>query len=137
MLLLNGSLNFASTTEEGCVVGLIGWMRRVGGVVVIGEVLVGTFAEEVLPLRGAEVGQGRWVGGDCCEPVVKNHMELRSDGSSVEAQNEGDSGGMLRAHANEDLSLRAGLPAWQLLAVRDLLVEDVNGAPPHVKVLKL
>ena len=119
------------TTEEGCVVGLV------GGIIIVREVLVGTFAEEVLPLRGAEVGQGCWVRGDCCEPVIEDDMKLGSDGSSVKAQNEGDSGGMLRAHANENLSLRAGLPAWQLLAICDLLVEDVNRTPPHVKVLEL
>ena len=69
---------------------VIGWWLRSGVIVVILEVLVSTFTKKVLPLWRAEVRKGRRIGGNRREPVVEDDMKLGRDGSSVEAEDEGD-----------------------------------------------
>ena len=44
---------------------------------------------------------------------------------------------MFGANADEDLPLGARLPMWKLLAIGDLLVEDVDGTSPNMEVLEL
>ena len=91
----------------------------------------------VFPLWCAEVWQRRRIGGDGGKPVIEDDMELGSNCASVEAEDKGDRGCMFGAHADKDLSLGARFPTWKLLAIGDLLVEDVDGTSRNMEVLEL
>jgi hypothetical protein len=74
---------------------LLGFCRRRGDVlyfiVLIGrKILIGGFAEEGVPVGAVEVGEFGRIGDNGSKPIIERHMELRSDGSRLEIQNERD-----------------------------------------------
>jgi hypothetical protein len=105
---------------------LIGW-----------KILIGRFAEEGVPVGAVEIGELRRIGHDSGEPIIEGHMELRSDGPCFEIQDEGDRTRVPITHPHVHVALRARLPSRDLLASRDSVIEDIDGAAPHVKISKL
>jgi hypothetical protein len=52
---------------------------------VAGDVLIGRFTKEGMPIRKCG-----WIGHNCGKPIVEGHMELRSDGSGLEIEDQGN-----------------------------------------------
>jgi hypothetical protein len=105
---------------------LIGW-----------KVLIRRFAEEGVPVGAVEVGELGWIGHNGCEPIIERYMELRSDGSCLEVEDQGDRTRVPITHPHVHVALRARLPSRDLLASRDSVVENVNRTAPHVEISKL
>lgn len=63
-------------------------------------------------------------------------MVLRRDGACVEVQHQRYRGCVLGTHADEDVASGAWLPSWELLAISDGAIENVDWAAPDMAVLK-
>jgi hypothetical protein len=88
---------------------LIGW-----------KVLIGRFTEEGMPVGAIEVGELGWISHDSSKPIIERHMELRSDGSGLKIQHQGDHTRVPIAHPHVHVAFRARLPSRDLLATRDV-----------------
>jgi hypothetical protein len=116
---------------------LIGFGRRRGHildfVILIGwKILIGRFAEEGVPVGAVEVGELGWIRNNGSKPIIERHMELRSDGASLEIQDKGDRTGVPIAHPHVHVAFRARLPSRDLLASRDSVIKNVDRTTPHV-----
>jgi hypothetical protein len=102
---------------------LIGW-----------KILIGGFTEEGVPVGAVEIGEFGWISHNCSKPIIERHMELRSDGSGLEIEDKGDRARVPIAHPHVHVALRARLPARDLLASRDSVIEDVDRTAPHMEI---
>jgi hypothetical protein len=121
---------------------LLGFGRRrcyvLDFIVLIGwKVLIGGFAEQGVPIGAVEVGELGWIGHNSSKPVVESYMELRSDGSCLEVEDQGDRTRVPIAHSHVHVALRSRFPSRDLLASRDSVIENVNRTAPHMKISKL
>jgi hypothetical protein len=121
---------------------LLGFGRRgrhvLDFIVLIGwKILIGGFTEEGVPVGAVEVGEFGRIGDNCSKPIIERHMELRSDGSRLEIQNERDHTRVLITHPHVHVALRTRLPSRDLLAAGDSVIEDVDRTAPHVQISKL
>jgi hypothetical protein len=105
---------------------LIGW-----------KILIRRFTEEGMPVRAVEVGELGWIGHNCSKPIIERYMKLWSDGPRLEVQHQRDHTRVPIAHSHVHVVLRARLPARDLLASRESVIEDVNRTAPHVKITEL
>lgn len=97
----------------------------------------GIGAKKVDPLGSFKVRQGRGITGDCCKPVVKHDVELRSDGSGAKIEDERDRASMSLARANVHVSFGSWRPLWNLLTISNPLVKNIDWATPDMQVLEL
>jgi hypothetical protein len=121
---------------------LLGFGRRRGHVldfiILVGwKILIGRFAEEGVPVGTVEVGELGRIGHNGCKPIIERHMELRSDGSGLEVEDQQDRTGVPITHSHVHVALRSRLPSRDLLSSRDSVIEDVDRTAPHVQISKL
>ena len=103
----------------------------------IGWILEHRITKETLPFVGFEGRQLTSGGGDGGEPVVVNKVELSGDASSVGIQEKGNCGGMIWGEAEVDVTCGARLPARNLLAIRNPLVQHIARAAPDHEIVEL
>jgi hypothetical protein len=121
---------------------LLGFGRRrrhvLNFIILIGrEILIGRFAEEGVPVRAVKIGELGWISHNSCEPIIEGHMKLGSDGAGLKIQDEGNRTRVPITHPHVHVALRSRLPARDLLASRDSVIENVNRTAPHMKISKL
>ena len=70
-------------------IGVGGFISSRGGIIIVKKILVSAVAEELGPFVGAEVWKLFGISCHSSEPVVEDNMELRSDGTGVQVEDEG------------------------------------------------
>jgi hypothetical protein len=127
--------------SEAALPRLLGFGRRgdlLDLIVLIGrKVLIGGFTEEGVPVGAVEIGEFGRIGHNCSKPIVERYMELRSDGSCLEVEDQGDRARVPITHSHVHVALRARLPSRDLLASRDSVIENVDRTAPHMEISKL
>jgi hypothetical protein len=116
---------------------LLGIGRRRGHIldfiILVGwKILIGRFAEEGVPV--GELGR---IGHNSGKPIIERYMELGSDGAGLEIQDKGDRTRVPITHPHVHVAFRARLPSRDLLAARDSVIEDIDGAAPHMQITEL
>jgi hypothetical protein len=120
------------------LLGFGGRRNRLNLIILIGrEVLIGRFTEEGVPVGAVEVRELGWIGHNGGKPIIEGHVELRSDGSCLEVEDQRDRTRVPITHPHVHVALRARLPSRDLLASRDSVIENVNRTAPHMKISKL
>ena len=93
--------------------------------VIIWHMLPGSGAKRLAPFVAVKVGQAIDVGVNSLEPIVEHDMMLGGCHACLEVQHLGSNRRMLVAHTHASSTRRTRLPAWQLVPIRNLLVEDM------------
>jgi hypothetical protein len=77
----------------------------------IEDILVRRVSKELVPLGRGKIGKSLRCGTDGCKPIIENDMELGSDGSGIEVQDERDRRGMTGTETNVHVAGGSGLPS--------------------------
>ena len=93
--------------------------------------------EELAPFVGLEVGQLVRRGCNGGEPIIEDDMEAGGDGAGVRIESNGNTACVFAGESHVDNSLGAGVPAGNLLAISEMLIELVDWASPRVQVVEL
>jgi hypothetical protein len=106
-------------------------------IIIIKRMMVSVGTKHLSPFGCIEVRKLVWGRGNSGKPVIKYNVPLRSDGASFRIQHKGNSVGMGWGETKVDHSGGPGLPSVDLLAISQLLLEDIGGTAKDMKVVKI
>lgn len=112
------------------------WRVPILDPVLILNILVFRFTEQLLPLRAVEVGKLLRSAGHRGKPVIKHHMVWGGDGPGARVEHSRSGGQMFVGNTNKDNTFAFGLPSWQLLSISNALVQKVGRRSPDMNVME-
>jgi hypothetical protein len=113
---------------------LRGWRHCIRWIIFVVRKGEGGVPKQSAPLGRIEIWESFKVGHHSSKSIVKDDVPLWRNGAGSGVQDKSNAGIVFGANANVHCAQATWLPAWDLLAVGDRFIKDIDGAASNMEL---